>query len=151
MSTRSFFISQTWWRHRWGRHQVVQSHFDDFPVITEGLMCCLTSEKVMVRHSTEPKNQPWSCNTWNVVFRDSGSVRVLQLLESVFRIFEGTKLQLWSLLQVLTLWNLKAGTDWCSMITDSVAYDRASEIFFPSIATRPDSEFRLECMHTTTS
>ena len=101
----------------------------------------------MVRHSTEPKNQPWSCNTWKVVFRGSGSVRVLQLLESVFRIFEGTKLQLWSLLQVLTLW--KAEIDWCSTITDSVAYERTSEIF-PSIATR-DSEFRPQWMHSTTS
>jgi len=56
--------------------------------------------------------------------------------------------QNWSLLQVLTLW--KAEIDWCSKITDSVAYERTSEIF-PSIATRPDSEFSAQCMHSTTS
>jgi hypothetical protein len=44
----------------------------------------------------------------------------------------------------------KAETDWCSTIADSVAYGRTSEVF-PAIATRPDSDFRLQCMHTTTS
>ena len=55
--------------------------------------------------------------------------------------------QNWSLLQVLTLW--KAEIHWCSTITDSVAFERTSEIF-PSIATR-DSEFRAQWMHSTTS
>ena len=96
----------------WARHNSKERRLGLLPCNYQRFDLLLNTWKVVLRHSSEPKKQPWSHNTRNVVIRCPGSVPVLQLSEFVFRIFEGRKLRPWSLLQALTLW--KAETDWCS-------------------------------------